>query len=533
MTDRYRVTRKLATGGMAEVFLGTSTGSEGFEKPVAIKRMLPHLAQDERILKMFLAEAQVARHLQHQNIVSVIDVGRGPEGAFLVMEAVNGWDLRVLRRLVERQQRTFPAHLVTFIVSQVNAGLVHAYARRVDGKPFVTAHRDVADSNILVSKEGEVKVADFGIARLELVSGNTEPGSFKGRIAYAAPELLRGGKASPASDQFSLGILFHELLTNAHPWDSAENLADYVRRVQSAPPSLGANIPPELAVILRRMLSAAPEERLTPTDLSRALAGWLASSGVPAGAHELAEFVSSLHPPPAALELEPDPSLNASWTVSGFALDPVMPVMEDDWQPPPGPSLDPESGRVEQREITRNERPPAQRSRGAATSPARGAPSAKSGALPSVLEDNGPLELARDPAVRDSDAPNGGLTHGFGERQAPRSPMRFLVPLIVVAVLGGLGVLAWPQLRHRVQTQLRSGAPAATLMISSEPAGASVRIAGAEVGTTPLITDNIWPERDVEVELRHAGYKPWKGKFRGGTQEKVNVTLVRRGGGGR
>src|SRR5688572_29742550 len=129
MDARYRITRLLATGGMAEVYLGVARGEGGFEKPVAIKRILPHLAEEPRIAEMFLAEAKVARRLQHQNVVSVIDVGRGDGGLFLVMEAVNGWDLRLLMRLARKKGRTFPASLAAWIASQVNAGLMHAYAR--------------------------------------------------------------------------------------------------------------------------------------------------------------------------------------------------------------------------------------------------------------------------------------------------------------------------------------------------------------------------------------------------------------------
>ncbi|MFL5356712.1 serine/threonine-protein kinase [Archangium sp.] len=173
--SRYRLVRPLATGGMAELFLGVVRGAEGFEKSVAIKRMLPHLAKDPSLARMFLAEAKLATHLQHQNIASVYDVGSGPEGLFLVMELVDGWDLGVLLRHAWRRGQRFPPHLVAFIGAQVLAGLIHAYRRQHNGRPVLTAHRDISPSNILVSREGEVKVTDFGIARLEGLSMGTSP----------------------------------------------------------------------------------------------------------------------------------------------------------------------------------------------------------------------------------------------------------------------------------------------------------------------------------------------------------------------
>ncbi len=132
--ERYRLIRPLAAGGMAELFLGYARGAEGFEKPVAIKRVLPHLARDPAIARMFVAEAQLATHLQHQNIATVHDVGQGPEGLFLVMELVDGWDLGVLLRTATRQGRRFPPHLAAFIVLQALSGLTHAY-RSVGAEP--------------------------------------------------------------------------------------------------------------------------------------------------------------------------------------------------------------------------------------------------------------------------------------------------------------------------------------------------------------------------------------------------------------
>ncbi|HEX8537480.1 MAG TPA: protein kinase, partial [Cystobacter sp.] len=305
--SRYRLVRPLAMGGMAELFLGVARGAEGFEKPVAIKRMLPHLARDPTLARMFLAEARLATHLQHQNIASVYDVGSGAEGLFLVMELVEGWDLSVLLDHALLHGQRFPPHLVAFIGTQVLAGLVHAYRRLHEGRPVLTAHRDVSPSNILVSREGEVKVTDFGIARMEGVSVGTQPGTFKGKLPYSAPEVLQGEPATAASDQFALGVVLHELLSGRHPFEpgeSAEPMALALAIIQQEPAPL-PEVPPALSAVILRALARAPDQRFSrPEDMAEALSRYLAQSGEPASSHALATFIAQLHPPPTLLERE-------------------------------------------------------------------------------------------------------------------------------------------------------------------------------------------------------------------------------------
>ncbi|NOJ97425.1 protein kinase [Corallococcus coralloides] len=298
MTSRYRLLQPLATGGMAELFLGVAKGAEGFERTVAIKRVLPHLAREPDISRMFVSEARLAMLLQHQNIVTVHDVGESAEGLFLVMELVDGWDLGALIRAVTRQGLRIPPHLAVFIASQAQAGLQHAYRRQHDGQPVVTAHRDVSPSNLLVSREGEVKVTDFGIARLAGLS-RTEPGAFKGKVPYAAPEVLRGEPATALSDQFSLGTLLAELLAGQHPFGSAaaEPMAVAYSILNHAPASL-PDVPASLATLVLRMLSRDPAARfLEPEDVSEALARWLAQTGEPASSHALATFLRGVRMP--------------------------------------------------------------------------------------------------------------------------------------------------------------------------------------------------------------------------------------------
>ncbi|NBD09045.1 protein kinase domain-containing protein [Corallococcus silvisoli] len=322
MTSRYRLLQPLATGGMAELFLGVAKGAEGFERTVAIKRVLPHLAREPDIASMFVSEARLSMLLQHQNIVTVHDVGESTEGLFLVMELVDGWDLGALLRAVTRQGLRVPPHLAVFIASQAQAGLQHAYRKQSAGQPLVTAHRDVSPSNVLVSREGEVKVTDFGIARLAGLS-RTEPGAFKGKLPYAAPELLRGEPATALSDQFSLGIILAELLAGQHPFgSSAEPMAVAHSILNRAPASL-PDVPASLATLVLRMLSRDPGGRFPePEDVSEALARWLAQAGEPASSHALAMFLRGVKLPASvgerarAAQAEAPASTSASFVMS-------------------------------------------------------------------------------------------------------------------------------------------------------------------------------------------------------------------------
>jgi serine/threonine-protein kinase len=194
---------------------------------------------------------------------------------------------------------------VAFIGSQALAGLIHAYRRMHGGRPVMTAHRDVSPSNLLVSREGEVKVTDFGIARLEGASLGTQPGTFKGKLPYSAPETLQGQPANALSDQFSLGIVLYELLAGNHPFNTGSDdpMAFAMAITQQEPPPL-TDLPAPLVAVVMRAMSKDPAARFPrPEDMSEALARYLAQAGEPATSQSLAAFLASLNLPPTLLEL--------------------------------------------------------------------------------------------------------------------------------------------------------------------------------------------------------------------------------------
>jgi eukaryotic-like serine/threonine-protein kinase len=237
---RYELLDRIGVGGMAEIFRGKAVAAGGFEKPVAIKRILPHLSQDRRFVELLIAEAKVLSLLKHRNIVQIFDVGLGDDGKyFLVMEYVDGKDIGAVQRSLESLRRRVPYDLVLHIGAEICEALDHAHnSRGPDGRPMGLVHRDVSPSNVLLSRAGEVKLTDFGIAK-RAEQDVTGAGAVRGKFAYISPEQARNEHLDPRSDVFSVGILLWELFTNRRLFSGLGDLEALrgVREAQITPPS--------------------------------------------------------------------------------------------------------------------------------------------------------------------------------------------------------------------------------------------------------------------------------------------------------
>src|SRR5215471_7509927 len=237
---RYELLDRIGVGGMAEIFRGKAVAAGGFEKPVAIKRILPHLSQDRRFVELLIAEAKVLSLLKHRNIVQIFDVGLGDDGKyFLVMEFVDGKDLGAVQRALEAKRRRIPFDLALHIGAEICEALEHAHAARApDGKSMSLVHRDVSPSNVLLSRAGEVKLTDFGIAK-RAEQDPTQAGAVRGKFAYISPEQARNEHLDPRSDVFSVGILLWELVCNRRLFSQLDDLAALraVREAQVPRPS--------------------------------------------------------------------------------------------------------------------------------------------------------------------------------------------------------------------------------------------------------------------------------------------------------
>lgn len=272
---RYELAERIGAGGMAEIFRGTAVAAGGFEKPVAIKRILPHLSQDERFVELLIAEAHILSQLRHRNIVQIFDVGLGPDGQyFLVMEFVDGADLGKIQTSLEDENRALPIELGLYIGAEMCDALEHAHiAPGPDGQPMRLVHRDVSPSNVLISRSGEVKLTDFGIAkRTEEVTGH---GGVRGKFAYISPEQAVNAHVDARSDVFSAGIVLYELLLGRRLFSQMPDF-DALRAVRNAdvprPLQVDPGLDPRLDQLLRTALAKNPENRFASAgEMSRAL----------------------------------------------------------------------------------------------------------------------------------------------------------------------------------------------------------------------------------------------------------------------
>lgn len=257
---KYILLEKLAAGGMAEVYLAKSNGANGVSKFVAVKRILPQFSDNEEFIDMFKEEAKVAINLNHSNVVSIYEFGIEKGQFYLVMEFVEGRNLRQILNELKKSNKTVSTEQAVFIVKEAAAGLDHAH-RCTDsksGKPLNITHRDMSPQNIMISFEGESKVIDFGIAKSEKESEGTKVGTLKGKFAYMSPEQSEGLAIDPRTDVFALGIILWELLANDRLF-TGSNEAAILRKVRDCqiPPIRKINplVPTELERIVTKALA--------------------------------------------------------------------------------------------------------------------------------------------------------------------------------------------------------------------------------------------------------------------------------------
>jgi serine/threonine protein kinase len=286
--SRYVLGELLGRGGMAEVFAGYSVGDHGFQKPVAIKRLLPELANDEVFVDRLIEEAKLLVGMQHGNIVSVLDLAREGDDVFLVMEFVDGPSLRQL--IKARGPRGLSLGVATYIVQSAAAGLEFAHVR--PGGAII--HADISPSNLLLTTSGEVRVADFGIARREGLG----QGVVEGKWAYMAPEQARGEPLTPRSDVFALGVVLYELLTGQHPLGRAVTADQRDDHIQVIPPRVvKPSVPHGLDAICMRALAHDPRNRYSRMQsLIDAVVEERFTNGYREGAADLAQAIREVAP---------------------------------------------------------------------------------------------------------------------------------------------------------------------------------------------------------------------------------------------
>ncbi len=297
---RYQLIKKLATGGMGQVYLARQKGPVGFEKLVVVKRILPHLTEDEDFIAMFFDEARIAALLNHPNITQIYDLGEVEGVYFIAMEYVHGDSLRAVNTKANTQKGGMPLGLKLRVIADAAAGLDFAHrAKGPTGEPLALIHRDVSPQNVLVGFNGGVKLIDFGVAKAAGKRSTTLTGAIKGKYAYMSPEQARGEDLDSRSDVFGLGIVFYELLTSTRLFkrESETLTLKAVVGAKVTPPSAVVKTLPKAldAIVLKALAKKRTERFQTAGELQLALEDFFVRQRIPATMAHLSAFMRELY----------------------------------------------------------------------------------------------------------------------------------------------------------------------------------------------------------------------------------------------
>jgi len=460
---RYDVVSRVAMGGMAELLLGRLAGPSGFERAVAIKRILPHYAQHPSFVQMFLDEGRLAARIGHPNVVQVHELGQEGEDLYLVMELLQGESAAgVLRRLHARNAQ-LPPPLAVHVVASACAGLHAAHELKdPSGKTLGLVHRDVSPQNLFISYDGTVKVLDFGVAKAADRISQTEQGTIKGKLEYMSPEQARGSPIDRRSDVFSLGAVLHELLTRKRLFKRSNPGATWnaVCTDPIPPPSsVVAGVPAELDAVCLRALERDPDRRYaTALELRRALLDWLhgASPGL-LPEEGLAALMAQLFADRIAGKQSVVASLREGVTPAAV--------------PPGEPDLEVE--------------------------------------LPSVIDASPPTKASPPPG------------------RSRRVPWLALAGAVLLASAAGVWVaLPRPEPARAEEPPQPAAAAKISLFIESSPAGATVLLGGVARGETPLTLELDPSPAATALRLERPGHQPVEEQLVPNVSQRLKYSLA-------
>lgn len=535
---RYFLVRRIGSGGMGEVWLAKSRGAAGFEKTLVIKRILPHLADDPEFHRRFVEEGHLVVQLTHGNIVQVYDLGDVDGETFIAMEYVDGWDLRDLIRRAPEPTRPFPPALTLLVLEELAAGLAYAHGRTDErGRPLRIVHRDISPSNVMISRDGAVKLLDFGIARSAASAIRTMGGTLRGKLPYMSPEQARGDELDPRSDLFGVGTLAYEMLTGQRPFDDPAELRVLDRVQHHEPPPVHAvapDVPAVVSALIGRCMKKAREDRFATADeLRRAVARARQELGQIVTSSDLAAVVAERAERPAgglsldaALALQLGGPGAATPGGTRTAVPNVRPTPVSGATAPRLPLDAPVTGTGQLVPPTRPQRllllllavavavlvffnvryllrDEAVRSeQGPATS-----------ALP-VQQDAAPVTAPVAPDVR-SEAPP--VAPPGPDTRVPLRAREDRAPELPVAVAE----------RHPVEEDAARPAPSRTrpVTVRTAPAGGQISIDGGGTAKAPR-TVQVGPDRAVSGVARLAGHRDEPFELRADGPRKVTVTLT-------
>lgn len=279
---KYCLLERISVGGMAEVFRAKPFNTPTTDRFLALKRILPHLAEDDEFIKMFVDEAKLCVHLRHPNIVHIYELGRFQSSSYILMEYISGRDLLALQKRLRERRLIMSVAQACYVAMELAKGLDYAHRASDEyGRPLNIIHRDVSPQNVLISYTGAVKLIDFGVAKAAVQSTKTQVGVLKGKFGYMSPEQIRGESIDQRSDIFAVGTVLWELLTNRRLF-TGDNEYEIFQKVRDAdvelPSAKNPQVPPEVDRIVMKALSSDPNRRYTwAADLARELGTFLTS----------------------------------------------------------------------------------------------------------------------------------------------------------------------------------------------------------------------------------------------------------------
>ncbi|MEA2414284.1 MAG: eukaryotic-like serine/threonine-protein kinase [Thermoanaerobaculia bacterium] len=342
---QYVLLEKIATGGMAEVWKARMRGVEGFQKIVAIKKILPHLSDNQDFIEMFVDEAKLAAQLNHNNIIHIYDLGKIQSSYYIAMEYIDGYDLKNILKKAQERDQPLSVEIALFVASKIAAALDYAHRKRdFEDKEMGLVHRDVSPQNVLISEEGDIKLCDFGIAKAASKASHTQAGALKGKLQYMSPEQAWGRNIDRRSDIFALATVLFEMLTarKLFAGDNELSILEQVREARVTPPSTyNDEVTPQIDAIVLKALQKDPANRYqtagemqrdldavlynfkpTPTSADLAIYMHRLASSVATPSHTVEMHASE--PPQAANELKP---LKPAPVVAAPAIPTSMPAV--------------------------------------------------------------------------------------------------------------------------------------------------------------------------------------------------------------
>ncbi|MEM6290264.1 MAG: protein kinase [Myxococcota bacterium] len=307
----YLLLERVSVGGMAEVYKAKEYGVEGFERTVAVKRILPHVAEDDEFIAMFKDEAKIAVQLAHGNVAQIYNLGNEQESFYIALEYIAGRDLRAIFQKGQQVGKPMPVPQVCYVIMKICEGLDYAHNKKDKSqRPLNIIHRDVSPPNILVSFEGEVKLIDFGVAKAAGRASRTQAGILKGKFGYMSPEQVRGMPLDRRSDVFSVGVVLFETLTGTRLFQAETDFAtlEKVRAVEvPRPTSLNPDIPKPLENIIYKALAREPEQRYqSAIELHDELQAFMFAQGMFYSRKDLAGWMRTQYAREIELEKEKD-----------------------------------------------------------------------------------------------------------------------------------------------------------------------------------------------------------------------------------